>query len=873
MNELYKEILNELPSGVWVTDSEDRVTYINKAMTVIAGASAEKFTGLYVFKDLDKPGNKEFLESYRKVKKNLFPGEYEVRLKDSEGKGFVHRGWMTPIVKNKTFNGMIVTAEDITEKDIFEEALKDSEEKFRRTIEFAADGILLGSNEGFIIEANQAACELFGMSKREMLNLHISKMPFTKESLERSPMRFDLLKEGKTVISERSIHRKDGKEIIIEMKTKMMDDCSYQSIYRDITERKRIERELKENEEKYSRLIHNINDGIGIVDKNENFIFANESAERIFEVGKGGLENRSLWDFISEGNKNKILSETTKRQSGQSTRYELEIITAKGTNKIIQVAASPDYDEKGNVTGSYGVFFDVTDRKKSENLLKENEEKYRTLFEESNDAIYLMEGDTFVECNYQAVKMFSCDSRDDMVNHKPMEFSPPVQPDGRSTNDSALEHISAALAGNSQRFYWKHRKKDGLLFDAEVSLNRLVLNEKIYLQAIVRDVTFRMKAEKELYKLSSIVKQSFEGIAVADMDGNLMYVNSAWTKMHGFDNEEELLGKSLEISHNSEQLVNDVIPFNEKVMKYGFNTGEVGHVRNDGTPFPTLMNTTLLKDDNGKSYAFAGFAIDISEHKKAEEELKKHRNHLEELVYERTSQLESVNKELESFSYSVSHDLRAPVRHISGFTDILKRSLGTNPDQASSSALEKIRKSADKMERLIDDLLEFSKTGRLELSKNKTDMVSIIETVKKDLCDSLPDRKIEWKLSKLPQICCDRNLMRIVWENLISNACKYTAGKDAVIEVGVQEKECVYEFFIKDNGVGFDTEYSAKLFGVFQRLHQEKDFPGTGIGLATVKRIISRHGGAVRAESNGVGKGASFYFTLPKQGGSLDGQH
>jgi PAS domain S-box-containing protein len=615
MNDFFKKILDDLPSGVWVTDGDDRVVYINKAMTEIAGASVEKFVGLYVFKELDKPGNKEFLDSYRKVKKNLFPGEYEVRLKDSQGKGFVHRGWLTPQIKDGQYDGMIVTAEDITEKDIFEVALKDSEEKFRRTIEFAADGILLGTHDGFIFEANHAACELFGMSKREVLSLHISKMPFTRESLERSPMRFDLLKEGETVISERVIRRKDGSEIIIEMKTKMMEDGTYQSIYRDITGRKRIEAELKKNEEKYSRLVHNINDGIGIVDKNENFIFANDSAERIFEVEQGGLNKRSLWDFIPDENKNKILSETSKRQSGESTRYELEIITAKGTEKTIQVAASPDYDEKGNVTATYGVFFDITEKKRAENEIKR-------------------------------------------------------------------------------------------------------INES-----------------------------------------------------------------------------------------------------------------------------------------------------LEQKVKERTAQLETVNKELESFSYSVSHDLRAPVRHISGFTDILKKSLGNEPDQISASALEKIKKAAEKMERLIDDLLEFSKTGRIEISKNKTDMVSLIEPVKKDICDNLSDRRIAWRIEKLPFVNCDRNLLKIVWENLISNSCKYTAGKDAFIEIGFNEKGKEYEFFIKDNGIGFDPEFCGKLFGVFQRLHLEKDFPGTGIGLATVRRIVNRHGGSVRAESEGEGKGACFYFTLPKNGG------
>jgi len=470
------------------------------------------------------------------------------------------------------------------------------------------------SPEGYITEANQAVCELFGMDKKNMMQLH--KMPFTKESLERYPMRFDLLKQGKTVISERVIKRKDGSEIMIEMKTKMMDDGSYQSIYRDITE-----------------------------------------------------------------------------------------------------------------------------RKQNENALKENEEKFRTIFEESNDAIYLMDGDTFIDCNEQAVKMFECADRNEMINHKPMEFSPSVQPDGSESVPSALEHINEALAGRQQRFYWKHRKKNGQDFDAEVSLNAVFLKGKKFLQAIVKDITFRMEAEKEIKQINESLEQK---------------------------------------------------------------------------------------------------------------------------IKERTAELEEAYKELESFSYSVSHDLRAPLRHISGFSDITRKNLSSGNIEKASNSLKKVEEATEKMEKLIDGLLKLSRTGRVELNMTELNMNGIIADVIDEYKDCPEYNAAEWHIRELPSVYADRTLMTSVWENLIDNALKYTGkNDDPKIEIGCNNSADRCEFYIKDNGVGFDPEFTNKLFGVFQRLHLDKEFRGTGIGLATVKRIIDRHGGTVRAEGE-TNKGATFYFTLPK---------
>ncbi|MFH1052336.1 MAG: ATP-binding protein [bacterium] len=226
--------------------------------------------------------------------------------------------------------------------------------------------------------------------------------------------------------------------------------------------------------------------------------------------------------------------------------------------------------------------------------------------------------------------------------------------------------------------------------------------------------------------------------------------------------------------------------------------------------------------------------------------------------------LEAANKELEAFSYSVSHDLRAPLRHIDGFSELLVSYAKNQLDAKASRYVEKIAKSAKIMGKLIDDLLTFSRMGRIDMRKVKVDMGILIKNQIETLSRDISDRSIEWTIPKFPYVLGDPDMLGLVWQNLISNSLKYTRNKDtAKIEIGCIEKNNNVTFFIKDNGVGFDMEYYDKLFNVFQRLHSASDFEGTGVGLANVKRIISRHEGKIRAE--GVpNQGATFYFTLPK---------
>ncbi|NJD08732.1 MAG: response regulator [Methylococcaceae bacterium] len=256
---------------------------------------------------------------------------------------------------------------------------------------------------------------------------------------------------------------------------------------------------------------------------------------------------------------------------------------------------------------------------------------------------------------------------------------------------------------------------------------------------------------------------------------------------------------------------------------------------------------------------------EVAERQRAEEEVRRLNQQLEQRVLERTAELEAANKSLEAFAYSVSHDLRAPLRHIAGFTGLLRKKLQSSLDEQSAHYLDTIAEVVQRMATLIDDLLAFSRLGRNEMRKIRIDLSALLQEVIRDFDQETKGRVIDWRIAELPAVIGDRPMLRMVLVNLVSNALKFTQPRAvAEIEIGcLPAKENETVLFVRDNGVGFDMNYADKLFGVFQRLHGADEFEGTGIGLANVRRIIGRHGGKTWAEGK-VDGGATVYFTLPR---------
>lgn len=385
-----------------------------------------------------------------------------------------------------------------------------------------------------------------------------------------------------------------------------------------------------------------------------------------------------------------------------------------------------------------------------------------------------------------------------------------------------------------------------------------------------RDRAQRGLAERDLAegkaRLEGIVASAMDAIISVDEQQRIVLFNEAAEKIFRCS-KAEAIGASLD----------RFIPerFREIHRQHVRHFGETGQTRRtmgspsmslsglraDGEEFPIDASISQVKIGGQK--LFTVILRDITQRRRAEEELKAWHAELERRVEQRTAELAEANRELEAFGYSVSHDLRAPLRHVTGFVELLEKHAGARLDEKSARYVRTISEASRRMGSLIDDLLTLSRIGRTTLSEVEVDLGQLASDTIQQLSGEIGDRQIEWTVGKLPRVKGDLTLLRNVMTNLLSNSVKYTRTREkARIELGSFERDDEWVCYVRDNGVGFDPQFAGKLFGVFQRLHSSEDFEGTGIGLASVRRVIQRHGGRTWAEG-AVDQGATFYFTLP----------
>jgi PAS domain S-box-containing protein len=373
-----------------------------------------------------------------------------------------------------------------------------------------------------------------------------------------------------------------------------------------------------------------------------------------------------------------------------------------------------------------------------------------------------------------------------------------------------------------------------------------------------------------LREQANLLDQTHDAIFARNMNDVITYWNRGAQELYGW-RAEEAIGKS------PHELLRTIFPtpldgLRGEVLRTGRWDGELKHTMADGTEVTVASRWSLQRDSQEQPVAILEINNDVTERKRREDEIKRLNQQLEKRAEEldqelvkRAAELEATNKELESFAYSVSHDLRAPLRHTVGFAELLQRQASPSLDDKSRRYLATILESSKRMGALIDDLLGFSRIGRAETKKSPVDLQLLVGEVVADLGQETNGREIAWKIGSLPVCYGDRSMLKVALVNLLSNAVKFTRTRaQAEIEIGCADaSEDQVELFVRDNGAGFDMQYVDKLFGVFQRLHLAEEFEGTGIGLATVQRVVHRHGGEVRAEG-AVDQGATFYFSLPR---------
>jgi PAS domain S-box len=445
-----------------------------------------------------------------------------------------------------------------------------------------------------------------------------------------------------------------------------------------------------------------------------------------------------------------------------------------------------------------------------------------------------------------------------------------IAPDRPDEETRVIEDVKR---GEIRHFETVRIRKEGepIAVSLTISPIKNAKGEIVGVSSIARDITEQKRAQEALESHATMLREQAQMLDLAnvmarDLESRIILWNSGMEKMYGWSKEEAL-------GRNSHQLLRTRFPepleaILEQVHQNGRWEGELVHFDKGGRELVVASQWVLHTDAHGKAIAVLEVNNDITERKRAEEEVRRMNIELEQRVAARTAQLTAANQELEAFTYSVAHDLRAPLRHIDAFSRILSEDFAASLPPEARRYLETIRNGSRNMSQLVDDLLNLARVGRQELRRKPIPLGGLVNEVVADLKRETEGRHIEWHIRQLPTVECDPGLMKQVFANLLSNAVKYTRPRQtSVIEVGSDKTNGETAIFVRDNGVGFNMKYVDKLFGVFQRLHRAEEFEGTGVGLATVDRILRKHGGSIWAEA-GVNQGATFYFTVPGLGGA-----
>jgi PAS domain S-box-containing protein len=506
-----------------------------------------------------------------------------------------------------------------------------------------------------------------------------------------------------------------------------------------------------------------------------------------------------------------------------------------------------------------GLEKEIAERKRMEQELRAAPLYARSLIEASLDPLVTISSDGKIMDVNEATEQVTGITRDRVIGS---DFS-----DYFTEPDKAREGYQRVMSEGLVKDYplsIRHisGRTTDVLYNATIYRNEAGEVQGVF--AAARDITERKRAQEALRLVNaynrSLIEASLDPLVTIGSNGKITDVNAATEKVTGYS-RDELIGEDFSDYFTEQEKAK--VGY-QQVFREGFVRDYALEIRHqDGHLTPVLYNASIYRDEAGRVIGVFAAARDITDRKRAEEEVRTLNTELEQRVVDRTAQLEAANKELEAFAYSVSHDLRAPLRAIDGFSRVMLEDYIDKLDDEGKRYLNIIRSNTQKMGQLIDDLLLFSRLGRQELRASGIDMGKLAKAVSEELKLAVPERKLKFTINTLIPAQGDQAMIRQVFVNLLSNAVKFTRPKErAVIEVDGRSEGNENIYYVKDNGVGFDMQYVGKLFGVFQRLHSTVEFEGTGVGLAIVQRIIHRHGGRVWAEGK-VGEGACFYFTLP----------
>ncbi|MDD5361424.1 MAG: PAS domain S-box protein [Ignavibacteria bacterium] len=872
--EKYRTLIEIFSDAVFINHN-NKIVYANNSARKLFGAKTDnELIGISPFKVFHPdfhPLMKQRIETLLEGKTGVTAAEEQiVRL---DGKIVDVEVTATPFIL-KGQKAIQVVLRDITERKRSEEVLKKLTERFNLATEAAQIGVWDWDIRGDNLLWDNRMYELYGINKEvfpEAYNAWLNGIhPDDRESSNEFSQKaikgdIDYDTEFRVLWPDGSVHwlKANGKVFRDEKGVALrMVGINY-----EITERKQAEESLIVNEERFRHVTDCSGVWVWETDKDGIYTYVSPMEENILGYKVDELIGKKhFYDFFIPEVKMELKAAAMGvfERKENFRNFENANIHKEGYVVYLETSGLPMHDEHGNFIGYRGADRDITPQRLAVEALKKSEESLRQaqhLAKIGNWEYNPKNGNAVM--SRECFNIFELD--ENLHSDKLFEIAmEKIHPEDRVI----LEELMNSAIKKDAGFNFEYRVvfPEGKIKHIS-GVGKAIENnngEIINLRGIIQDITERKKSEEKLnealYRFETIIRTSPQAIIVVDTEGAVILWNNSAEQIFGW-NAEEVIGKTNPII--PEDMLEEVYDVKVRVLKGMTVKGiETQRLNKNGNRIDVSFSATPYRDGQGEIAGILALVEDITERKKAEQEIKKLNEELEQRVIERTSQLEEANKELEAFSYSVSHDLRAPLRAISGFSKIITEDYSAKLDDEGREYLNDIISNSVRMSKLIDDLLELSRFGRKQITRTHINMKELFADVCADE-NSLLEKKAKIKISKLHDAFGDFNLIKQVAVNLISNALKYSSKEtNAVISVSSETLGNDIIYCIKDNGVGFNMAYAHKLFGVFQRLHSLEDFEGTGVGLAIVQRIVLRHNGKVWAESE-EGKGAAFYFSLP----------
>ncbi len=819
----------------------------------------ELFTGLSV-EEIFGDKSALILEEYRRT----FDGEersFELFINNQ------HQLYRTvPLIsKDGSINRILAVVENITERKVAEKKLKESEELFRTLTEAMPHIVWSADKNGDLDFYNEQAYEFSGINRGKIDKLPWESFIHPDDYKNTIKLWNDSKKKGKIFRIEHRLRRVDG-EYRWHLTRGVPVIDSLNNIIRwigtatDIHEQKTTENLLIKMVDEKTLEIRNANaynrslleaslDSLVTIGQDGKIKDANKAAELIRGVHRDQLIGKDFSTFFTEPEKAreaylKVFTE------GEIKDYPLTIRHVSGITTEVLYNASVYRNSNGQVEGVFAAARDITGIKKAERNIKLQADRHRTILLTVPDGYWVVDSNgKILDVNDNYLKM-SGYTREEFLNLYVTDV------EMLETAEETKQHIREIFPTGFDRFETKHKRKDGSVFDVEISASyEKTTNQFI---SFIRDITERKKAreilEKERKRFNDVLEVLPAFVVLLTTDYKVRHSNSFFTNRFGGDKDKHCYEALNNLTEPCKTCRTYEVLKTNRPFEWEWTGPDERIYYIYDYPFKDVDGTNLILK----------MGIDITELKKAQNEITKLNEELEKRVQQRTAELQLAYRELEAFSYSVSHDLRTPLSAIDGFARILHKDLHDEMDEEYKDYLRRIVSASEKMSNLITGLLNLSRISRADLDLKEVRVDLIAATIINRLMKSEPSRNLKVTIQPDMTVYADSELLTIVLENLLNNVWKFTRyTEDAEVQIGTAKQNGNLTYFVKDNGAGFDMKKSEKLFNPFQRFHDHKKFEGSGIGLATVKRIIDKHGGRIWAESE-IDKGTTIYFIIPR---------